>query len=83
MSKNVIKCLAFISWPFILLIGVILWKQPQIKEKEAKERRELLSDTARVNAAHRTYEKVRLQQALEDPDAVEFAKKVLEVKENE
>lgn len=79
--KNVIKFLVVIIWPFLLVVGVIIWKQPQLKEKEAQERKELLSDTARVNAAHRTYEKVRLQQMLEDSDAVELAKKVLEAKE--
>lgn len=79
--KKVTRFIALISWPFIILIGVILWKQPQQKEKEARERKELLSDTAKVNAAHRTYEKVRLQQMLEDSDAVELAKKVFEAKE--
>lgn len=78
---KVLKFLAVIIWPFLLVVGVIIWKQPQLKEKEAQERKELLSDTAKVNAAHRTYEKVKLQQMLEDSDAVELAKKVLEVKE--
>jgi len=79
--KKVLKFFAAISWPFIILIGVILCKQPQWKEKEARERKEVLSDTAKVNAAHRTYEKVKLQQMLEDSDAVELSKKVLESKD--
>lgn len=79
--KKIIKFFTIISWPFILLIGVINWKQPQWKENEARERKEVLSDTAKVNAAHRTYEKVKLQQMLEDSDAVELSKKVLEAKD--
>ena len=79
--KNVLRFVALVSWPFIILAGVMLWKQPQTKEAEARERKELLSDTAKVNAAHRTYEKVRIQQMLQDSDAVELAKKVLEAKE--
>lgn len=79
--KKIIKFFTIISWPFLLLIGVIVWKHPQLKEKEANDRKELLGDTAKVNAAHRTYEKVRLQQMLEDSDAVELARKVLEAKE--
>ena len=75
------KFLAVIIWPFLLVVGVVIWKQPQLKKKESLERKELLSDTEKVNAAHRTYEKVRLQQMLEDSDAVELAKKVLEAKE--
>lgn len=79
--KKVLKILAVIIWPFLLVVGVIILKQPHPKEKEAVERKVLLSDTAKINAAHRTYEKVRLQQMLEDSDAVELAKKVLEAKE--
>lgn len=79
--KRVLKFLAVIIWPFLLVIGVIVWKRPQLNEKDALDRKELLSDTAKINAAHRTYEKVRLQQMLEDSDAVELAKKILEAKE--
>lgn len=78
--KKVLKFVVLISWPIVILVGIILWKKPNWKEKEVKERKELLSDTAKVNAAHRTYEKVKLQQILEDSNAVELAKKVLEIK---
>jgi len=79
--KNFLKFITLTFLPFIILIGVILWKQPQWEEKEARERKEVLSDTAKVNAAHRTYEKVKLQQMLEDSDAAELANKVLEKKD--
>lgn len=49
-------------------MGVHLWKQHQIEEKEAKERQEILSDTARINSAYRTYERVHKQLLMDDPD---------------
>lgn len=80
MRGRILKVVAAFLWPFILVVGVYLWLQPQQTDMEAEERKQLLSDTAKVNAAHRTYENVRLQQMLDDPDAVKLAKKVLEIK---
>ena len=80
MRGKILKVVAAVSWPFILVVGVYLWLKPQQTDREAEERSQLLSDTAKVNAAHRTYERVRLQQMLDDPDAVKLAKKVLEIK---
>lgn len=72
--KKVLNFLAVIIWPFLLVVCVIIWKQPQQKEKEALERKELLSDTARVNAAHRTYERIHKQQLEQDPYYQELAR---------
>lgn len=68
MKKDILLFITLLSWPLLLLIGVHFWKQSQIKEKEAKERQEMLSDTARINAAYRTYERVHKQLLMDDPD---------------
>jgi hypothetical protein len=79
--KKVVRFLSLILWPFAIVVGLYLWQSGKVKEGDRSEYQELLSDTAKVNAAHRTYEKVKLQQMLEDSDAVELAKKVLEAKD--
>ena len=68
VKKNILIFISLLSWPLLLLMGVHLWKQHQIEEKEAKERQEILSDTARINAAYRTYERVHKQLLMDDPD---------------
>ena len=52
-----------------------------IKEKKEKERQELLNDTAKVNAAYRTYERVHRQLLMEDPDYSELYYKNEELRE--
>lgn len=49
-----------------LVLSIYLGKS--IKEKEYNDRQELLNDTAKVNAARRTYEKVHHQILMEDSD---------------
>lgn len=52
-----------------------------IKERERQERQELLSDTAAVNQAHRTYERVHHQLLMEDSDYAKLYKENQELKE--
>lgn len=70
MNKNVLKFIVLVSWPFFIFIGVYLWKQPQLKEKERQKRQELLSDTDAVNQAFRTYKRVHHQLLMKDTDFV-------------
>lgn len=49
-----------------LILSVYLGNS--IKEKQLNDRKELLSDTARINKAHRTYEKIHHQILMEDSD---------------
>ncbi len=49
-----------------LVLSIYLGKS--IKGKEYNDRQELLNDTAKVNAARRTYEKVHHQILMEDSD---------------
>lgn len=62
-----------------LVLSVYLGRS--IKEKQYKDRQELLNDTAQVNAAHRTYEKVHHQQLMEDPDYAKLYKENQRLKE--
>lgn len=68
--KNVIKFIALIGWPFVVLIGVNIWSERKAEEREKRIRREILSDTAAVNQAHRTYERIHRQQLMEDSEYV-------------
>ena len=79
--KNIYKFLLILGWPFLLCIGVGLWYESTSEEREAKKRREILSDTAAVNQAYRTYERVHRQQLMEDPDYSELYEKYEGIKD--
>lgn len=80
-KKNILKFVVFMSCPFLLYIGVYLWMRPQWEEKEVRKRKEILSDTAKVNEAHRTYERIHHQLLMEDPDYAEIYEENQELKE--
>ena len=62
-------------------MAVFIWHSGKAEERKRKERQELLSDTARVNAAQRTYERVHRQLLIEDPDYAELYEETEELKE--
>lgn len=68
--KNILKFIAIISLPFILFLAVYLWKLPQWEETEKRKHKELLDDTAKVNEAHRTYERIHHELLMQDSDYV-------------
>lgn len=78
--KNVLRFLALIGWPFVLLICVYVLYNGSSKDREAKKRQELLSDTASVNRAHRTYERIHHQILMEDSDYVRLYRENQELK---
>lgn len=63
-NSHIFLILIFIVSAFVLAF----YLGRNIKQSEAKERQELVSDTARTNRAYRTYERVHRQQLMEDPD---------------
>lgn len=65
----------------IVSVALSFYLGKDIKEKEEKERQELLNDTAKVNAAYRTYERVHRQLLMEDPDYSELYYKNEELRE--
>lgn len=64
--NKVTKFLVLMLWPFAIVVAVYLFWSGKADEKERRDRQELLSDTAKVNAAHRTYERIHKQQLKED-----------------
>lgn len=80
--KNILVPIVLLLWPFLLCICVYFWQQPKIKEKEERDIKEILSDTAKVNAAHRTYERVHHELLMEDPDYSELYEENLRLKDS-
>jgi septum formation inhibitor-activating ATPase MinD len=68
MNKDILKFIGIISIPVVLLICFYFWKSPQIMEKENKGQQVLLSDTAAVNRANRTYQRIHNRLLMEDED---------------
>ncbi len=79
-KNNWLKVVCIIGWPFLLVVAVYLWKGDSSKQREAEERKSLLSDTAKVNKAYLTYERVHRQLLEEEPEVQELAEGVLELK---
>ena len=65
MKNGHIGCIVIF---IVIALALSIYLGRSIKEKQHNDRQELLNDTAQINAAHRTYEKVHHQILMEDSD---------------
>lgn len=79
--KGLYKFVLLIGWPFVLVIGVMVWYNGTAKDRGAKMRQEILSDTAAVNRAYRTYDRIHHEQLMEDPDYRELYEEAEDLKD--
>lgn len=74
-----IGCLLFFTC-IVVFLAIYLGKSLSFHGE--RETQNILKDTARVNAAYRTYERIRMQQLSEDPDVQKLANGVLDMREH-